>query len=288
MPVSLNNVVMNGLRPRRRLRLWPFWAALTAVVLLSVAVAVTAGLLLWIGLGHPPVARRAPLGATELLDLTRIALVITGGIGGVVALVVAYRRQRLHEQAEVRESGKLFNDRFIAASAQLGHDSAAVRLAGVYAMAELADDSPDHLHTCVDVLCAYLRLPYEPNRDADGWRPGEREVRLSIIRIIGDHLRPSARTSWQDHNFDFTGTVFDGGDLDEAVFAGKTVSFAAARFTGGVLHLERARFQANASFRDAQFAGGIVDLRGAEFTTPPVFSHSPGQPPPGLLLDTQA
>ncbi|WP_327001887.1 pentapeptide repeat-containing protein [Dactylosporangium sp. NBC_01737] len=278
---------MSRLRRRRGPGLWPFWAALASVIAIGVAVAATAGLLLWIGLGRPSMAGHAPLTAAELLDLTRIALVVTGGIGGVVALVVAYRRQRLHEQAEVRESGRLFNERFVAASAQLGHDAAAVRLAGAYAMAGLADEWPDQLHACVDVLCAYLRLPYAPDRDADGWRTGEREVRLSIIRIIGDHLRPSARTNWRDHNFDFTGAVFDGGDLDEAIFTGRRVSFQAARFIGGVLHLERARFLATVSFADAQFGGGTVDLRGAEFAMPPVFSHPADQPPPGLLLAGQ-
>jgi membrane protein implicated in regulation of membrane protease activity len=275
---------MSRIRPRARLQLWPFWKALTTAVLLGAGVATITAVLLWLGLGRPAVAGQAPLSATELLDLTRIALVVTGGLGGVVALVVAYRRQRLHEQADVRESGRLFNERFIAASTQLGHDSAAVRLAGVYAMAGLADDSPEHLHTCVDVLCAYLRLPYEPERDAEGWKSGEREVRRSIIRVIGDHLRPSSRTSWQDHNFDFTGAVFDGGDLDRAVFAGRTVSFAAAQFTGGVLHLERAHFLARVDFRDARFTGGTVDLRGANFATPPQFDHPT---PPGLLLDDQ-
>jgi hypothetical protein len=233
------------------------------VALVSVTVAVFVGLMLWFVLGRPPISQPAPLNATELLDLTRITLVVTGGIGGVVALVVAYRRQRLREQADLRETGRLFTERFIAASAQLGHDSAAVPFAGAYAMAELADDSPDRLHTCVDVLCAYLRRPYTPTRDTDGWKPDEREVRLSIIRLSGDHLRPSARTSWQDHNFDPTAAVFDRGDLDEAVFAGKTVSFEAAQFTDGVLHLERAQFLAKVSFWDAQFTGGTVNLQDA-------------------------
>ncbi|MET7393508.1 pentapeptide repeat-containing protein [Dactylosporangium sp. NPDC005572] len=275
---------MNRSGRRGETGLWPFWAALAAVIVISVAVAAIAGLLLWFGLGRPSVANRVPLTAGDLLDLTRIALVVTGGIGGVVALVVAYRRQRLHERAEVRENRKLFNERFVAASAQLGHEAAAVRLAGVYAMAGLADDWPDQLHACVDVLCAYLRLPYEPDREADGWKAGEREVRLSIIRVIGDHLRPSARASWRDHNFDFTGAVFDGGDLDEAIFTGRRVSFAGAQFTGGVLRLERARFLATVSFTDARFTGGTVDLRGADFATPPDFDHPADQPPAGLLL----
>ena len=30
-------------------------------------------------------------------------------------------------------------------------------------MAGLADDWPENRQTCVDVLCAYLRLPYDPD-----------------------------------------------------------------------------------------------------------------------------
>jgi uncharacterized protein YjbI with pentapeptide repeats len=101
--------------------------------------------------------------------------------------------------------------------------------------------------------------------------------------LVGDHLRPSARTSWQDHNFDFTGAVFDGGDLDEAVFAGKRVSFEAAQFIGGVVHLERAQFLATVSFRDAQFTGGTVSLQDAHFATPPEFNDQTPTPP-GLIL----
>lgn len=57
------------------------------------------------------------------------------GAGALVALVVAYRRQRVAE-----DRTPVFNDRFTAIAAQLGADKAAVRLAGVHAMAGLADD----------------------------------------------------------------------------------------------------------------------------------------------------
>src|ERR1700722_15145163 len=61
------------------------------------------------------------------------------------------------------------NERFATAADQLGSDKpAAVRLAGVYAMAGLADDWEDNRQTCVDVLCAYLRMPYEPAPGEDG------------------------------------------------------------------------------------------------------------------------
>ena len=59
---------------------------------------------------------------------------------------------------------RMLNERFATAAGQLGGDKpTAVRLAGVYAMAALADDWPKNRQTCVDVLCAYLRLPYDPD-----------------------------------------------------------------------------------------------------------------------------
>jgi hypothetical protein len=61
----------------------------------------------------------------------------------------------------LRENPKLYSDRFTAAVARLGDPSPAVRLGGVHALAGLADDAPTAQlrQTCIDVLCAYLRLP---------------------------------------------------------------------------------------------------------------------------------
>ena len=87
---------------------------------------------------------------------------------------------------------------FITIAAQLGDDQAAVRLAGVHAMAGLADDWEENRQTCIDVLCAYLRMPYEPDpgdeapsADRLAFR-GFREVRHTVIRVIATHLRPEA------------------------------------------------------------------------------------------------
>ena len=110
------------------------------------------------------------LSAASLYNLLKVAFAFAAGVGGVFALVTAYRRQRVAEfaqeladRAEDREAARLFNERFGDAAGQLGHDNAAVRLAGVYAMARLADDWPAQRQTCVDVLCAYLRMPYQPD-----------------------------------------------------------------------------------------------------------------------------
>ena len=161
----------------------------------------------WATLGHllyatDPKTHRRGLDVGHLLDSVKIGLAVVAGLGAAVGLTVSYRKQR-------GEEDKAFTDRYAAAAEQLGHNKAAVRLAGVYALARLADDWEPHRQTCIDVLCAYLRMPYDPENP----EPGEREVRLTVIRLIRDHLRPTARVSWSGRDLDFTGAVFDGGDL---------------------------------------------------------------------------
>ena len=70
----------------------------------------------------------------------------------------------------------MFNERFTAIAAQLGDNKAAVQLAGVHAMAGLADDWATNRQTCIDVLCAYLRMPYEPDPGPEADTPRFREV----------------------------------------------------------------------------------------------------------------
>jgi hypothetical protein len=202
-----------------------------------------------------------------------------------VALIVAYRRQKVAEADSVRDWTRAFNERFTAISAQLGDAQPAVRLAGVHAMAGLADDWKQNRQTCVDVLCAYLRLPYDPDPGDDA-PPAElsayrasREVRHTIIRLIGAHLRPRAAVSWQGLNFDFTGVVFDGGDFTAARFSGGIVLFKDAMFSGGQVSFDWAMFSVGqvvfdgaefsggqVSFDRATFSGGQVGFDGAEFS----------------------
>lgn len=262
------------------------------------------------------------------------------GVGGVAALVVAYRRQRVAEHTnklsefahqlahaadlraeeakafagaaderakiETERNGvRLLNERFAKASEQLGSEKAAVRLAGVYAMAGLADDWREGRQTCIDVLCAYVRMPYTPPPDASGEAPTqdedqaalgvadkaraareEREVRHTVIRLVGRHLRIAEddAASWCGYDFDFTGAVFDGGDLSGARFSGGDVSFEGATFNGGDVSFGGAAFSGgkvsfggatfsggNVSFEDATFSGGEVFLGGTRFSGGQVF-----------------
>ena len=292
-----------------------FGVHLAGMLALAVLVAAVAGAVVWSALGRPRLAPQAPgpLAPSDLYDGIKIALAVVAGIGGVVALVVAYRRQRFaereHHRAEaavVREDTKLFTERFGKASEQLGSDKAAVRLAGVYALASLADDWPAGRQMCIDVLCAYLRMPYPPpveqgaervdaaQRDGEvagvaaavevdeveqRARLQERQVRHTIIRVITAHLRESAPVSWQGCDFDFSGAVFDGGDFSGAMFSGGRVDFSGAVFSGGRVNFYLAVFSGSqvdfvravfsggqVHFGYAVFSDGQVDFSGAEFS----------------------
>jgi hypothetical protein len=297
------------------------WLALGGTLALA---AVIAAVVTWLGLRALHVKGFRPeqeLSAATLYDLLKVALAVAAGVGGVVALVTGYRRQRVNEFAERREGTRLFNERFATAAGQLGESSSAVRLAGVYAMVGLADDWPERRQTCVDVLCAYLRMPYGPAPAGDAPEPerhafwAEREVRHTVIRVLAAHLQPDARRAaaaqdWRGLGLDFTGAVFDGGDFsgaefagpgtvrfdaaefavgtvsfDEARFAVGTVSFDEARFAGGTVSFDRAGFAGGTvSFDSARFAGGTVDFGTADWPVPPSLPFPLDDPPPGVRL----
>jgi uncharacterized protein YjbI with pentapeptide repeats len=260
--------------------------ALAAMLALAVAITVVVTYLGLRFLHFQHFQQERDLSPGTLFNLLKVAFAVAAGIGAVVALVTTYRRQRVAEfaerrqgLAERRELTRLFNERFATAAGQLGHDNSAVRLAGVYAMAGLADDWPEQRQTCVDVLCAYLRMPYEADPGEEGpvaerlaLRAGG-EVRHTVIRVIAAHLQPDTRraataVSWHGLDFDFTGVVFDGGDFTGAQFDSGLVSFARARFAGGLVNFDRAEFAGgNVRFEHATFASGGVSFTGAAFTS---------------------
>ena len=51
---------------------------------------------------------------------------------------------------------------YTKAADQLGSEKAPVRLAGLYALERLAQDNPSQRQTIVNVICAYLQMPYTP------------------------------------------------------------------------------------------------------------------------------
>ncbi|TQN33081.1 pentapeptide repeat protein [Haloactinospora alba] len=252
-----------------------------ALVITAVA-AISAGA--WWFLGSPPLRAPAELTARDLNAITTRAFAVVAGLVGTALLVISYRKQRTAEFGEDRERTRLFNERFTAAYTELGSEHAAVRLGAVHALAHLADDAPTRelRQMCIDVLCAYLRMPHTPAPDepSDGATEEQRcerqrrqlefaslrEVRHTIIRTIAARLREDAHVSWQGHDFDFTGVVFDGGDFSEARFSGGLVNFRDATFSGGTVSFRDVLVtMGTVNFSGAAFTGGTVDFRYAAF-----------------------
>ncbi|WP_245659724.1 pentapeptide repeat-containing protein [Streptomyces ochraceiscleroticus] len=252
--------------------MWHVWIVLPAVFLTAVVTAAGVFFTVWALLGSQGLKPESQLTAKTLFDLVKLSFGVVAGAGALVALVVAYRRQRVDENAALRDATRLHTERFTTAVSQLGQESAAVRLGGVHALAGLSDDAPTRAlrQTCIDVLCAYLRLPYTtevdlPPDDMEARHAYQalREVRHTIIRLIRDHPH-----SWQGHDLDFTGVAFDGGDLSHATFSGGTVRFTGASFFGCTVDFTGATFSGGTTdFAGATFSGGTVDFLDATFSS---------------------
>ncbi|WP_415648146.1 pentapeptide repeat-containing protein [Stackebrandtia soli] len=228
-------------------------------------------------------------------EVAKIVLAIVGGLGGVVFLTIGYRKQRDGEAAErrndaaeqrldaadAREQSKHFHERFSGAAEQLGSNAARVRLAGAYSMAALADDWDAGRQTCINVLCGYVRAPYQPPGELDDTADEqdlqqhraateEREIRRAILDTIGERLRaePVKHKTWHGHRFDLNGAVIDAGDLSRSkITPGTVLNLARATFSGGDVSFARAKFSGgNVSFPSAKFSGGNVSFFGATFS----------------------
>jgi hypothetical protein len=185
-----------GLHAPGHLRVWRIGYALVACFAIALA---GLALLWWVALvllHHPALPRSRVISVHDTIGVAQLVFASVAGAGALVALVMAYRRQRVAEDTASHDRMRVLNERFTAIAGQLGDAQPAVRLAGVHAMAGLADDWKENRQTCVDVVCAYLRLPYDPD-PGEGAAPAERaayradrEVRHTVIRLIGAHLRP--------------------------------------------------------------------------------------------------
>lgn len=282
-PNNFLRAVQRRWERRRRWGEWGFRLPLLASVIIwavMVGLVVTgAYLVIYHGVLMPKVE---PVADSTVLSM---ALTIAAGTGGLVLLVVNYRKQ--HDLEESR-----FMERFGAAAAQLGHEDVAVRLAGVYALVGVAERTRyrGQIQQCIDVLCGYLRLPYEPNvvdehqtgeviirpgEDAENvrrekhykFRQNDEVVRQAILAVINAHLQRGSRYKWSSFDFDFSGVHFENVYFGDAVFSGHQVSFERARFGGDRSWFEGARFSGEmTSFYGAGFSGQVARFEGAIFS----------------------
>ncbi|MEU5946337.1 pentapeptide repeat-containing protein [Micromonospora sp. NPDC047465] len=223
------------------------------------------------------------LTSKDIYELTRSTITAAGLTAGVFAAVYAYRKQRVEEAASRRADSEHLSSRYQSAADQLGNDKAAVRLAGVYALARLADEWPEQRQTCIDVLCAYYRMHSEGEELATG----EREVRETILSSIMAHLDEDSDESWRGYGFNLQRAFFDTDiylldgigeetffDVTGAVFAdSKLVINKPPGGNFGIFVAQRATFKGSTTveiagwykegaidFRDAELQGGRLDL----------------------------
>lgn len=130
--------------------------------------------------------------------------------------------------------------RYTTAAEQLAHESAAVRLAGVYAIASLADDwhrsgHDDERQVCIDLLRAYVRTPVAysgaSTETDDAPRRGEIEVRQSIVQIMSKHrcLEPEDERSWATCDTSMANARLDGVVLTRLDLSGMNLGSASLR-----------------------------------------------------------
>jgi uncharacterized protein YjbI with pentapeptide repeats len=207
-----------------------------------------------------------------------IVAALVGG-GGIISVLLGYRSHRLAQATDRREEGKLFNERFGAAAAQLGSERYAVRLAGIYAMAALADDWSEGRQQCVDVLCSNVRRARMPEPEPTAkrkslsveyfasqlaWKNDE-EFRHEMIRIIRDHLTGESEISWSDCSVNFSGAVFNSVDFSDSQFRGKAY-FLGTLFKSSTHSFARAKLWGPiASFASSVFSGAWMDFQGSWF-----------------------
>ncbi len=204
-----------------------------------------------------------------------------------IAWTPASRRRIVAERHLASANTQKAQERLADAVGKLKHDSAAVRLAAVHALARFADEDPAHRQACIDILCSAVRAVPVPRPDKDDrekggerWRTwrGDRACRHAILSVIAAHLRAGAAISWRGSDLDFSGVVFDSGEpparsadgmsgFTGAGLTGAKVSFAGAKFAAGEVSFAGAKFAAGeVNFAGAKFSGAKVTLLGAEFT----------------------
>lgn len=200
-------------------------------------------------------------------------------------LILGQQQLVLGQKQFEHETVRILRERYTAATEQLGSSSFAVRLAGLYALAALADDwreidKPSEQQACIDVICAYLRTPTIPMKedvdedhqpilveDIQAGSKAEHEVRRTAIRIIAERTRPRTAMTpapdshaefvdgpWSDRRFDLTGAELVDADFSSCTFDD--------------LDLTNAQLLGQTTFNASE-------LRGVRFTNARFYTHEP-------------
>jgi len=298
-------------------KVWPFGVYIAALALIAL-VTLTALVLLpdW---AVPPSPASPSQGQefsvaerqAAIADVRQVILWCAGGLIAIVTLLETLRRgdlarrefnSREREAAVARheQQVRLRNERFGLSAEKLGHEHVAVRLAGVIALAALADEWLDESRSnrqkhpegadaeprvaaqqIIDLLCAYLLSPLPVSGESatrsseqksatpDGPPAPEVTVRRAIVRNIVQRLTPSSGDGstvlWSGMHFDLDQWKVEGDVYD---FRGVVLS------EGTVISVRSHRSISGGQPAGIDFSGmtvssgGRLDLSGAGVNSP--------------------
>jgi pentapeptide repeat protein len=258
-------------------------------------------------------------------DVNRGDAVKTGGLAGgaIVALYALWlndRRRRVDEERQDLERKRqaldraraehdrerAADERFLRAVELLGDAADQVRVGALHALAGLARARPSYTQDVLDVICSYLRRPFDhpqhdairgasetPDRDvlaeADRWR----QVRLTAQRLIADLLPSVTDPDAKAYDLDLHGATLEYFDVSWKVIGKlrareldlyESTSFhhceirGAAWFTGsrnwGRLYAQDVVFRDRAWFSRFTSHGGPADFARTAFHGETKFASS--------------
>ncbi|MBU3062655.1 pentapeptide repeat-containing protein [Nocardia sp. NEAU-G5] len=249
----------------------------------------------------------------------------TGGLaaGSVIALYALWlndRRRRVEEDRQrtererynlellraERDRDRVTDERFAKSVELLGSDADQVRVGALHALAGVSRGRRDYTQTVLDVICSYLRRPFDHpeylREHAAGEKPdavpdraeAERElqVRLTAQRLVAQ-LLPPASSPGPSYDLDLTGacvahfdlsgrkvgsltmrnaTFHDDTDLGGCVTTGPA-QFTAATVGDGRFRCRDTVFHDRVWFNEMRF-GGLADFAGTRFMGETTFKQA--------------
>lgn len=199
----------------------------------------------------------------EPLDLIKVSLTTIGGIGAVAYLVIKYRERAASEHGEA-------DNRLLTAIQQLGSESPSVRIAGVYALADVADVYQGvYRQRVVNILCGYLRTErghwelkesVESDAEAEPKRcyvTSDGAVESTILEVFRQHFCKAQKETCEYTEY---------GDVRQEVEDNLL-------WCDCWMDLHGATLTEIVKFSDMTF-DGIVDFYGANFCQIAEFSHT--------------
>ncbi|MFT8988374.1 MAG: pentapeptide repeat-containing protein [Bifidobacterium psychraerophilum] len=205
------------------------------------------------------------LAGLEGSDRATASLAIVGGLGLMVSLVVAYRKQASSERSEGQHE-------FSTAAQLISSDQGTSRIAGVYALKNIGDRYPQLRQEVADLLCTFLRESKEDNSAI------EAEIIHQFLHLLS--VRNPDR--WEDIDLDLHGaTLHEYFNLSKCII-GKAY-FQNTKFNGGQMFIKtefkgfanfsKAELYTQANFGLATFSEGVSFQR-TQFRCPAIFTDT--------------